>query len=280
MKFTHEDFLIFSPIQPSNYSNSKPSSFLLALIRVCITWTTTLNSLPCICWVLFATNDGLDEGATAQVGSSWDHGETLWNRACHADACGIVGFTCLFLRLPTHHNNLSHWSKKAISACAESVAALQPFLIYNNIWSSSSDTGFLIASYLDEHLDFHMFVLLFTSFYIFLLFNKPLQSFISTDVQGERAKGAKGFKWANTSRGLEMWRDRRAWRIVPNSIQILRNSTNFYPISIQFFQLSGDNVTKHDEQDKQDMKKTCDLNTVIHSNQTADVLDAFVSSSN
>ena len=137
---------------------------------------------------------------------------------------------------------------------------------YNNIWSSSSDTGFLIASYLDEHLDFHMFVLLFTSFYIFLLFNKPLQSFLSTDVQGERAEGAKGFKWANTSRGLEMWRDRRAWRIVPNSIQILRNSTNFYPISIQFFQLSGDNVTKHDEQDKQDMKKTCDLNTAIYSN--------------
>ena len=73
----------FSPIQPSNYLNSKPSSFLLALIRVCITWTTTLNSLPCICWVLFATNGGLDEGAT-QVGSSWDHGDVKPCETGHA----------------------------------------------------------------------------------------------------------------------------------------------------------------------------------------------------
>ena len=62
--------------------------------------------------------------------------------------------------------------------------------------------------------------------------------------------------------------------------QILSKLDEILPISIQFFQLSGDNVTKHDEQDKQDMKKTCDLNTVIYSNQTADVLDAFVLSSN
>ena len=100
---------------------SKPSSFLLALIRVipCITLTATLNSLPmlpCICWV--CDNDGLRKVATAQVGS-WDHGDVKpfkQGMQMHEDACGIVGFTMIhiflwLLLINTYHNNLSHWSR-------------------------------------------------------------------------------------------------------------------------------------------------------------------------
>ena len=115
-----------------------------------------------------------------------------------------------------------------------------------------------------------MFVLLFTSFYYLTNHCSLLFRLLC------RVNEPKEPKDSSEPTLREAWRCGEIGEpgFVPNSIQIGRNSTNFYPISIQFFQLSGDNVTAHDEQDKQDMKKTCDLNTVIYSNQTADVLDA------
>ena len=240
MKFTHEDFLLSNCIQPSNFSNSKPSSFLLALIRVCITWTTTLNSLPCyllspLCnkwWARWRCHTGWK-----QLRSWWC--ETLWNRACRCRCMRHCGIHMSFFATATHHNNLSHWqSKKAISACAESVAALQPFLITTSeavlltqaFWSLLIWMNTWIFTCLYCFL--HLFYLFLTSFY-YLTNHCGLSIFRPMC----RVNEPKEPKDSSEPTLREAWRCGEIGEpgFVPNSIQIGRNSTNFYPILPTFW---------------------------------------------